>query len=235
MPQLKGIIVDAESKPPSGGKGRTQHKYVVLGEDGRKSTMSTFDGKAFGEIKKGKTYLLTYAEAPNEKFPSRPFKNLELWQEVASMEEPKPVTRGDFQRSKEQTSLENMLIAAQGDWDKAIALYSRVQDWEAERVAVPTTATDSAAQEPKAKAAPKKAKPVVEPDPVGTMPPLEMLKALDTARRDSDGKEVVSTDELAESCAKAYEGKKVRELTEAELTKFTKQVEKEVAKRLKND
>ena len=234
MAQLTGVILGRpESTSGTGKTGRswTQHKYTVLTEDGKRS-MTTFDNAAFGEIKEGQTYKLTYTEKPNPKSPQYPYLNLEAWVLTeAAATQTKPVTRGDFQRSKEQCTMENMLIATQGDWDLAIALYDQLADWEAQRVGVSTQVKTEVAEvkEPvKAIEAAGKALAEIEAT-VDADSTLAALKTLSAARF-KDGVEVLNVAKLKALCTKTYKGKNLRELNIEELHSLTKMVEIQVEK-----
>lgn len=213
MPQIKGVILGRPESTP-GPKGGTRHKFSILTEDGQKMSMTTFDNKAFEEVKDGNTYLLTFTEKPNPKNARYPFRNLEGWKEVEGITpaEPQPTrSRDDYQRSKEQTSLENCLIAASGDFDKAVELYGKVQAWEADRKAVQEKEQPKPANK---KAAPKEQPPKPDAPEGMDMPSYETLRKLNMTRYDAEGNEQMSTNEMAALCAETYDGKKVRQLSE---------------------
>jgi len=152
--QLTGVILgrpESTTGTAKNGRSWTQHKYSVLTEDGKKRSMTTFDNAAFGEIKEGGTYKLTYTEKPNPKSPQYPFLNLEAWVPVEPIRPNQVVSRGDFQRSKEQCTMENMIIATSGDWDASLVLYEKLTAWETARaagVAVPANISPIVVEEP---------------------------------------------------------------------------------------
>jgi len=232
LAQLTGVILGRpESTTGTGKTGRswTQHKYTVLTEDGKRS-MTTFDNAAFGEIKEGQTYKLTYTEKPNPKSPQYPYLNLEAWV-LTDPIEPKQVSRGDFLRSREQCTMENMIIATSGDWDASLTLYEKLAEWETARVAGAVNISPIVVEEP---VVPEASVTTAEPSEatVDAESTLVALKALSAARF-KDGVEVLNVAKLKALCAKTYKnedlkGKNLRELNIEELHSLTKTVEVQV-------
>jgi hypothetical protein len=223
MPQVTGVILGRpESTTGEGKNGRrwVQHKFSVLTSDGHKRSMTTFDAKAFGELKEGQTYLLTYTEKPNPRSAQYPFLNLESWTPSEPIA-PKPIQKDDFLRSKEQCTLENMLIATAGVWDTALILYDMVTKWEKARKAGidPVEVQTPAVYEPMIDGPVKSPEPVAEPVQTQPMETYEALKILNEARF-QDGQELLTVAKLAALSKKTYQ-KNLRELTSEQIQELT--------------
>lgn len=253
MPEVIATIQSLESN--TGEKnGRTWVRYKYTTSAGNFSTFDkkAFAELQPGKIFK---LFYTEKENPRGGSPMKNLDSWEKVDAPAAPVNPNPLgiaptqhNQDEFRRSKEEMRLLDCLQAVAGDFNRALELYGKVTVWEEERKAgkLPLIKTPEDSQgasvitiqagvaEKPMTDTPKRGRPAkkaVEANQEASkstgadaMPSYELLKQLNDARL-ADGVEKVSMLDISEILKDDYQGKNIRQLSEAEIKEVIEHVQ----------